>query len=59
MKWAVVIALMPLVTPGPAVSTATPGRAGELGHALGREGRGLLVADVDDAHGGSPFTAAS
>ena len=26
LKWAVVTALMPLVTPGPAVRTATPGR---------------------------------
>ena len=26
LKWAAVTALMPLVTPGPAVSTATPGR---------------------------------
>ena len=42
------IALMPFVTPGPAVSAATPGCAGDLRPALGRErGRGL-VAHVDE-----------
>ena len=43
-------ALRPLVTPGPAVSTASPGRAGELAGRLGGEGSGLLVPDVEDLH---------
>ena len=39
---------MPLVTPGPAVSAATPGAPGGLGVALGGPDGRLLVADVDD-----------
>ena len=42
------IALMPLVTPGPAVSAHTPGLAGHLRPALGGERGGRLVADVHD-----------
>ena len=40
--------LMPLVTPGPAVSARHAGLAGGLGPALGGERGRLLVADVDD-----------
>ena len=40
---------MPLVTPGPAVSTARPGPALQLGHRLGGEDGRLLVPHVDDA----------
>ena len=32
------------------MSTATPGRTGELGPCLGSPGRGLLVPGIDDAH---------
>ena len=46
--WAEPIALIPFVTPGPAVSAATPGCAGDLRPALGGERRGLLVAGVDE-----------
>ena len=42
------IALSPFVTPGPAVSAATPGRARDLRPALGRERRRRLVARVDE-----------
>ena len=40
----------PLVTPGPAVSTARPGPALQLRHRLGGEHGGLLVPHVDDPH---------
>ena len=42
------IALMPLVTPGPAVSARDAGLARDLRPALGGERGGRLVADVDD-----------
>ena len=38
------------MTPGPAVSTARPGHPGQLAGGLGGEGRGLLVADVEEPH---------
>ena len=44
------IALTPLVTPGPAVSTARPGHPGQLAGRLGGERRGLLVAHVEQPH---------
>ena len=44
---AAAIALIPLVTPGPAVSAATPGAPGHLRPALGGESRGLLMPGVD------------
>ena len=50
LKWALVTAETPLVTPGPAVRTARPGRAGQLGGGLGGEDGGLLVAYVDQRH---------
>ncbi len=48
--WAAAIALIPLVTPGPAVRAATPGwRVTFAQPAFGRKGRGLFVAGVDPA----------
>ena len=51
-NWAWAMALMPLVTPGPAVSTARPGSPGQLAGRLGRERRRLLVPDVEQPHRG-------
>ena len=50
LNWAWAIALTPLVTPGPAVSTARPGLPGQLAHRLGGEDGGLLVTHVEDPH---------
>ena len=49
-NWAWAIALTPLVTPGPGGEHGEAGPAGELAGRLGRERRGLLVADVEEPH---------
>jgi hypothetical protein len=43
--------VIPFVTPGPAVSTASPGIRVELAHRLGGEDGGLLMAGIDQADG--------
>ena len=50
LKCAVVIALTPLVTPGPGGQHGEAGGPGQPGRGLGREHRGLLVPDVHDPH---------
>jgi hypothetical protein len=51
--WAFLTAVSVLVTPGPAVTAATPWPAGEARSGVGREDRGGLVARVHDANAGA------
>jgi hypothetical protein len=59
LKWAVVTALIPLVTPGPAVSTASPGRRSSLAMASAANTAVCSCRTSTSRSGGSPLTAPS
>ncbi len=59
LKWAVVMALTPLVTPGPAVSTASPGSRVSRAVASAANTAVCSCRTSSSRIGGSMWTAAS